>query len=139
MAGRQTDETANLAQILQQQNEILEGLRRSQAPRDVNFGDSDYQAKLRAERKEFPRPVYQNGFEANPSGLSDETLTQIGELKPGKYLGGVVEILAGSRNAIDFRYKNATADQRMALMPVFGSFAELVAKCHAEMVRASAA
>jgi hypothetical protein len=117
----------------EQQAETLEALRASQPPRDVSFGDTDYQARLKAETKVFPRPVFQNGREANPAGESDATLAKIAELKPGKYIGGFVTIDETPKGGINFVYKNATPDQRMVQMGKFTSFADLVAKCHAEM------
>lgn len=123
----------------QQLAEAIEALRGSQPPRDVNFGDVDYQERLRAETAVFPRPVYQNGFEANPSGLSVETLQRIGELVPGKYLGGFVTIVETPQNGIDFRYRNMTADHRMIQQKKFDSFTELVEKCWAERHATAAA
>jgi len=111
----------------------LEALRANQPPRDISFGDVDYQAKLRAETKVFPRPVFQGGREANAAGLSDETLSQLAALVPGKYLGGFVTILGVPQDGLDFYYKNATPDQRMAQMARFTSFADLVAQCWREL------
>ena len=126
-----------LAESLQTNQEgvqaTLEALRANQPPRDVSFGDVDYQVKLRAETKVFPRPVFQGGREANASGLSDETLAKIADLKPGTYLGGFVRIIGVQQDGIDFYYKNATPDQRMAQMARFSSFTDLVDKCWAEL------
>lgn len=113
--------------------ETLSMLQQNQRPREINFGDADYQAKLRAERVEFPRPVFQGGREADPSGQSAETLAQIAALKPGKYLGGFVTIEPTANDGINFLYKNSTPDQRMTQMGKFSSFADLVAKCHQEL------
>lgn len=113
-------------------HETLDKLRGAQPERVISFGDVEYQAKLREANKPFPRPVYQNQFEANPSGLSDETLQKVGELVPGTFLGGHVTIEAVQNNGIVFRYKTRSVEQRMANERVFRSFTELVEKCWQE-------
>jgi hypothetical protein len=113
-------------------NETLAALRESQTPREVNFGDTDYQARLRAETKVLKRPAFQNGYEVNPSGLSDEVIERLANLKPGSYIGGVVKV-AVEGESIHLIYKNRTADQRMALNAKFSSFSDLVNKIWAEM------
>lgn len=118
--------------------DTLKVLQQNQKPREINYGDIDYQAKLRAERKEFPRPVFQGGREADPSGLSDETLVRIAELKPGKYLGGFVTIDPAPNDGINFLYRNATPDQRMTQMSKFVSFTDLVEKCWRELQKPEA-
>lgn len=128
---------AQLAQQLgtsqAQMAETLESLRQNQKPRDINFSDTDYQEKLRAETKVLKRPAYQNGFEVNPSGLSDETIDRLSKLIPGTYLGGVVRVAIDGNDSIHLLYKNKTVEQRFANDRLFPSFTALIDKLWAEM------
>ena len=118
--------------------ETLEALKASQPPREVQFGDPDYQAKLRAERKVLKRPAFQNGFEVNPSGLSDEVIDRLANLAPGAYLGGRVKV-ALENDAVHLIYKNREIEHRMANDRLFSSFSDLVNKIWAEMPKQTAA
>lgn len=112
--------------------ETLEALKASQPVKDVNFGDTDYQARLRATTSTLRRPAFQNGFEVNPSGLSDEVLDRLAQLQPGTYLGGVVRVAVDGQDAIHLIYKNKTVEQRFANERLFGSFSALVNTIWAE-------
>jgi len=118
--------------------ETLDALKASQPPREVQFGDPDYQAKLRAERKVLKRPAFQNGFEVNPSGLSDEVIDRLANLAPGAYLGGRVKV-ALENDAVHLIYKNREIEHRMANDRLFSSFSDLVNKIWAEMPKQTAA
>lgn len=109
--------------------DILQGLRASQPPRVIGFGDSDYQEKLQRETKAFKSLTLQNSIEANPEVVSQETIDLIPQLKAGRYLGGFVTVEKRDRDgAVNFRYSNKTPDQRMAQMRLFNSLDDLVAK-----------
>ncbi len=128
----------NLGAQQERQNDAIEALRASQPPREVQFGDPDYQAKLRAERKVLKRPAFQNGFEVNPSGLSDEVIDRLANLAPGAYLGGRVRV-AIENDAVHLIYKNREIEHRMANDRLFSSFSDLVNKIWAEMPKQTAA
>lgn len=113
--------------------ETLEALRANQKPRDINFSDQDYQEKLKRETKVLKRPAFQNTFPVNPSGLTDEEITRLAALAPGKYLGGHVEVTIGGNDAICLWYKNKTVEQRMANERKFASFGVLINTIWAEM------
>lgn len=120
--------------------EILQGLRASQPPRVINFGDSDYQEQLRKNTKAFKTLTLQNGKESDPAVCAQETIDLIPQLKPGLYLGGYVTVEVRERDhAVNFRYSNSTPDQRMAQMRKFSSFDDLVAKIWAEQQARTAA
>jgi hypothetical protein len=121
----------SLSMSQQQLHATLEALKQSQPPRDVSFGDTDYQERLRESTKVLKRPAYQNGYEVNPSGLSDEVIDRLAALKPGAYLKNVVTVAVDGNNAVHLIYKNRTPDQRMQLP--FTSFSDLVNKVWAEM------
>jgi hypothetical protein len=129
-----------LATILAKQNDTiamigagLMALKESQPPREVQYGDPDYQAKLKAERREWRTPTYQNGYEADPSGESWETIERTAQLKAGRYLNGSIEVLRGRHGEIYFRYANKHMDQRFARNLEFRKFGYLVDQIWAEM------
>lgn len=113
--------------------ETLAALKASQPTREIGFSDPDYQARMRAETKAFKTPTFQNGIDVDAAGLSDEIIERVAHLKAGRYLGGIVEVDVSHKGAVNFRYKNKTPDQRMALQTKFGSFEELVNKIWNEM------
>lgn len=112
--------------------ETLEALKSAQPARDVNFADQEYQAALRESTRELKRPAFQNGFEVNPVGLSDETIDRLAKLKPGTYIGGRVRVAVDGQDAIHLIYKNKSVEQRFENERVFGSFSELVSKIWTE-------
>jgi len=113
--------------------ETLAVLQQNQRPREVNFGDTDYQEKLRRETQVLKRPAFQNGFPVNPSGLSDEVIDRLATVKPGKYLGGAVTVAIDGNDGIHLIYKNKTVEQRMAFARLVTSFSDLVNKIWSEM------
>jgi hypothetical protein len=135
---KQNDETATLAAILETLTDNLAALRSSQPRREINFGDQDYQEQLRAERQTLKKPAFQNGFEVNPSGLSDETIDRLANLTPGVYAGGLIRV-ATDNDAIHLIYKNKTVEQRMAFGQRFPSFTAMVNAIWDEQQRSAAA
>jgi len=117
-----------------QLNITLDALKGAQRPRDIQYGDQDYQEKLKRETKVLKRPAFQNGFEVNPSGCSDEVIDRLSKLAPGTYLGGAVRVAIDGNDGVHLIYKNKTVEQRMANERLFGSFSELVNKIWAEMM-----
>lgn len=119
---------------LRLQREELKLLRGSQPPRTINFGDADYQEKLRRETKAFKNRVMQNSIEADPEVVQrEETFERLTKLKAGLYLGGAVQVMVSPRNDVNFVYKNKTIDQRMAQKDQWRSFDELVEKVWTEI------
>jgi hypothetical protein len=120
------------------QADILESLR----PK-VDAITPEYLAKNPIPK--LKNPAFQNAYPVNPNGLSDSTINKLHELKPGRYLGGVVTVLVeespmgdSSEKKTFLLYKNKTPDQRMALAAHFTSFADLIDKIAAEQGAQSA-
>lgn len=111
--------TADLMAALVQSNQMLaenlRALKDNQKPEDITFDDPRYQAEL-AKLPKFPRPVTQNGRQADPSGLTPEQLRKVGELKAGSYEFNKtkIEVRVGNANGIDLVYSSKTLPQRMA-------------------------
>lgn len=100
----------------------------------VSYGEYMRRPEQIASQKTLKRVTYQNGFVVNPSGLSDATIDKLAELETGKYMSGVVDVLAKDNGGpIYLRYKNSSPDDRMTLASNFSSFSDLVQKLHAEM------
>lgn len=97
-------------------------------------GDPEYVARLRAEGllAEFEKPVFQNGYAANPIGESEETISRASRLAPGKYLGGRVRVDV-TPQAVFINYPTVDVTDRMKNMKLWTSFGELITKIWAEM------
>lgn len=142
-------EVGTLAAVLLKQNEIIAAqtemigeLRKSAPPRDVQYGDADYQAALKAAQRTFKTKTYQNGAEITDCvgpEISDETIDRVSKLKKGIYLRGIVEIDVTHDGRVMFHYRNKTPDQRMARSQDFANFTDLVNKIWAEMTAAGTA
>lgn len=109
------DVMATLAEAQQRTAEVLEQLAASAPKREIQFGDAEYQARLKAEGyfDAFETPVFQNGRDVEPRGLKPETLERACRLQPGKYLNGKVQITVDSRGQVHLLYKNSTPEERM--------------------------
>ena len=61
---------------------------------ELKEGDPEYVARQQAEGwfDAFDVPVFQNAYEAEPRGLSEEVRKRASALKPGKYLKGRVTV-----------------------------------------------
>jgi hypothetical protein len=104
------------------------------APKRVITQDSpEYNDRLRAEGyfDYFPKPVYQNGHEAEPKGLSEQTRERAAGLVPGKYLGGKVTVEASPNGGVHIKYKSKTVEDRMS--QPWRDFTDLVDRVWAEM------
>src|SRR5215510_1365142 len=117
---------AKQTEIAAQNQEALVALHKSQPPRDVQYGDPDYQASLKKDRREWKSPTYQNGFDPDPTGLTLETIDRVANLKAGHYLKGLIEVQVSAKGAVNFKYKNKTPDQRFALQVQFRDFTDMV-------------
>jgi len=58
-------------------------------------------------------PFYQNGVMVRLDQLTDEQVTLINQLKPGRFNNRKWEIVKRRDRSIDFRYPNKTVEQRM--------------------------
>lgn len=125
------------AQQAQQDDRIAQVLERlaDQAPvQEIGYGHPKFQERLRAEgfMDEFSVPVYQNGREAQARGLKPETIAHAAALKPGKYLGGKVEVAVDPKGRVHLFYPHAKIEDRMRFQSVAPDFDTLIAKLWAE-------
>lgn len=122
------------AALLARMTTVLEKLGDNTKPYEPGFGDPAYQARLKAEGyfDLFPHPVYQNGRECEPRGLSQQTRERASALQPGKYLGGMVTVERNDK-AVHIKYKSMTVEDRMRYASKWRDFPDLIDKIWAEM------
>lgn len=110
----------------EKQAEVFQAIKDANPPKSIDAITPEYLAKNPVPR--LLKPAYQNGFDVNPSGLSDATILKLSELQTGHYLNGIVKVIVedGGAGAVHILYANKSPDQRMALRDHFRSFTELV-------------
>src|SRR5688572_32838722 len=120
------DPNVLIAQVLQQ-------LAANQPKKVITEDSPEYQERLRAEGyfDSFPKPVYQNGREAEPKGLSEQTRERAANLMPGKYLGGQVTVEVASNGGVHIKYASKTVENRMG--QPWRDFPDLIDRIWAEM------
>ena len=101
--------------LMERMTAVLEKLGENTKPYEPGFGDPAYQARLKDEGffDTFPVPVFQNGRECEPRGLSEETRTRASSLKAGTYLGGKVTV-ERSDKLVHLKYKSQKIEDRMS-------------------------
>lgn len=62
-----------------------------------------------------PTAVYQNGARLNPVMLSDEEITLLNQVKPGRYNKNKWEVVRRRDKSIDIRFANKSIEQRMEM------------------------
>ena len=94
---------------------MLEQLAANAPVQEIGFGHPKYQERLKAEGffDDFATPVFQNGKQAQARGLKPETIERAPQLRPGKYLGGQVEVIRDNRDRVHLLYKNSKVTDRM--------------------------
>lgn len=132
MAGKQTETAVSADDRIAA---VLEQLARQAPPEEIGYGHPKYQARLEAEgfNQHFSVPVYQNGKLAQARGLKDETIEHAAKLKPGKYLGGKVEVFRDAKDRVHLLYKAAKMEDRMRFGQLVRDFDDLISKIWAEM------
>lgn len=107
------------------------------APRqDVKEGDPEYVARQRAEGwfdDFFGKTVYQNGYEAQARGLSEETRRRASELRPGKYLKNRVTVDVQANGDVVRILYPVSGDNLMKNMQLWRDFTDLINQIWAEM------
>lgn len=108
---------------------ITQGIASIQPAREIKEGDPEYVARQRAEGwfDEFPNKVFQNGYEAQARGLSEEIRHKAAHLKPGSYLGGRVKVEVGQNNARYLHYPTK-GDAMLINQSKWSSFEDLISK-----------
>lgn len=107
----------------------------SLAPKpEMKEGDPAYTEYLKAQGlfDVFEKPVYQNGYEAEARGLSEEVRTRVCRLRPGQYLKRRVTVEVDGRS-VHLKYPTKREDDRMINMGLWSSFSDLVNKIWDEM------
>lgn len=114
---------------------VLEQLAANAPVQEIGYGHPKYQERLTAEGcfDAFSAPVYQNGKEAQARGLKPDTIERAPKLKPGKYLGGKVEVLRDNRDRVHLLYANSKIQDRMKFQAIVSSFDDLIDKIWTEM------
>jgi len=108
----------------------------AQAPvPEIGYGHPKFQARLREEGffDEFAAPVYQNGKTAQARGLKPETIEHAPQLRPGKYLGGKVDVAHDAKGRVHLFYPHAKVEDRMRFQAIVRDFDDLIGKIWAEM------
>lgn len=94
---------------------VLEQLAANAPVQEVGYGHPKFQERLREEgfMDTFASPVFQNGREAQARGLTRETIERAPKLRPGKYLGGKVEVARDNRDRVHLLYRSSNSTDRM--------------------------
>lgn len=121
--------------VLERMTDILEQLQKNAPPNEPGFGHPDFQARLREEGffDEFAKPVYQNGKEAQARGLKPETIERAPKLKPGRYLGGLVDVAKDHRERVHLLYAYVRDRDRMIFEKKVRDFDDLIDQIWTEM------
>lgn len=90
-----------------------------------------YEPKDGSPKIKLKRKIFQHGMEVDPDRLYNEDLELLNKLKPGKFMGGHVQVIRRRDKGLDIQYPVKTAAQRLRLVNSFGirDFRELIARC----------
>lgn len=114
---------------------VLEQLLQQAPPEVIGLDHPKFQERLEAEgfNQAFTVPVYQNGKPAQARGLKPETVEHAAQLKPGKYVGGKVEVIHDNKGRIHLFYGGSKVEDRMRVQEwLRGDFNDLIAMIWAE-------
>lgn len=127
-------------EVLASMASAIKLLAENQPAKVIGADSPEYQDRLRAEGffDVFPTPVYQNGRECEPRGLSQETRERASALKTGKYIGGFVTVERTDK-LVHIKYKSQTIEDRMRYASKWRDFSDLIDKIWAEMHATAAA
>ena len=103
---------------------------------ELKEGDPEYVARQKAEGwfdDFFGVKVYQNAYEAQARGLSEEVRRRAGQLKPGAYLKGRVKVeVQGGGEVVRLLYP-VSGDNMMKNTALWRDFSDLVSQIWDEM------
>ena len=103
---------------------------------EITEGSPEYIARLKAEGFHddfFGKTIYQNGYEAQARGLSEDVRKKVSELKAGKYLKGRVTVDVHQNGDIIRLLYPTKGDEMMKNQALWKDFSDLVNQIHAEM------
>jgi len=115
---------------------IARGIATIAPKREIKEGDPEYVARQRAEGwfdDFFGVTVYQNAFEAQARGLSEDIRRKTSQLVPGTYLKGRVTVSVESNGSIVRLLYPVSGDNLMKNMQLWRSFEDLITQLWAEM------
>jgi hypothetical protein len=77
------------------------------------------------------RKVYQHGLLIDPDLMTNEEISLMNQIKPGRFLDGWVKIFRRRDKGLEITYPIRTASQRLKLVSTFGirNFKELLERC----------
>lgn len=92
----------------------------------TSWTPKDGSPKLKLKRK-----MYQHGMAIDADMVTNEQITLLNALKPGRFLDGWVKVIRRRDKGIDIDYAIKTASQRLKLVNAFGirNFDELLERC----------
>jgi hypothetical protein len=105
------------------------------APKKVTMAQLRPKTPFNPEAKtgrKLVRATYQNGTKLNPTFLTDREIALVNQLKPGKFVGGLVRVVErdhGPDKEIHILYENKTAEQRIALKDQARNFTDILTQC----------
>ena len=115
---------------------IARGIATIAPPRELKEGDPEYVARQRAEGwfdDFFGVTVYQNAFEAQARGLSEDIRRKTSQLTAGTYLKGRVTVSVEANGSIVRLLYPVSGDNLMKNMQLWRSFEDLITQLWAEM------
>lgn len=103
---------------------------------ELKEGDPEYVARQKAEGwfdDFFGKTVYQNAYEAQARGLSEEVRRRASELKPGMYLHGRVRVETHQNGEIVRLLYPVSGDNMMINQSKWKDFSDLINQIWTEM------
>jgi len=125
LQGMQATQQA-LLQFLQKQNET------EIVPFHKIKHDTPWNPTGKRERVKLRRPTFISGYPVNPMMHTEEEITLLNEVKPGRYNNRRWEVTRFDDGSIDIRYPNRTFEQRMEMALKAPSISELCKQIIAE-------
>lgn len=129
------DSQTKIANLMERQTEFNEFSKRNAPKKKTTMREFTNKHP----QKRLLHPVFQNGREVNPSGLSVATIEKLDTLASGHYADGLVDVVrikdgaGGLHSRIHILYNNKHEAQRMVFYMRFPTFTKLVDEIAAEM------
>lgn len=119
-----------LGAILKQNADLMAQLVANQPIKVITQDSPEFQNLLRDQGyfDTFPKPVYQNGYECEARGLSEDVRTRAANLTPGTYtIKGVTVVVEPSANGgVHLKYRSRSVEDRMKYAAAWSDFSDLV-------------
>lgn len=115
---------------------IAQGIATIAPQKEIKEGDPEYVARQRAEGwfdDFFGKTIFQNAYEAQARGLSEDIRRKASQLKPGKYIKNRVTVEHHSNGEIIRLLYPVSGDNMMINQTHWRDFSDLIEKIWAEM------